>query len=133
MTVFIDTSALYAVLDKTDDNHPAAVQTWTQLMSGDDVVLTTNYVLVETSALVQSRLGMEALRTLNADIVPALALEWLTPADHFAAAFVVQAADRRKLSLVDCTSFLAMRRLGLDSAFTFDRHFAEQGLAVIPS
>ncbi|MCP4655524.1 MAG: type II toxin-antitoxin system VapC family toxin [bacterium] len=133
MTVFIDTSALYAVLDKADGNHPAAVQTWTRLLSGDEVVLTTNYVLVETSALVQSRLGMKAVRTLNVDVVPALALEWLSPADHFAAVFVVQAADRRRLSLVDCTSFLVMRRLGLDSVFTFDRHFAEQGLAVIPS
>jgi len=40
-------------------------------------------------------------------------------------------AGRRQLSLVDCVSFLTMRRLNLKMAFAFDRHFTEQGFEVL--
>jgi predicted nucleic acid-binding protein len=33
---------------------------------------------------------------------------------------------------VDCTSFEMMRELGIHNAFTFDRHFAEQGFTCLP-
>jgi predicted nucleic acid-binding protein len=35
--------------------------------------------------------------------------------------------------LVDWTSFLVMRRLGIDRAFTFDPDFTAQGFRVVPS
>ena len=62
MTVFVDTSALYAVLDRNDANHRSATATWEKLLSGRESLATTNYVLVETSALIQHRLGLHALR-----------------------------------------------------------------------
>lgn len=37
------------------------------------------------------------------------------------------AAGRLRLSLIDCASFVLMRRHGIQRAFTFDRHFTEQG------
>jgi predicted nucleic acid-binding protein len=43
------------------------------------------------------------------------------------------AANRRSLSLVDCTSFEVMRQAGLDTVFTFDLHFREMGFKVIPA
>ncbi|HHY95520.1 MAG TPA: PIN domain-containing protein, partial [Firmicutes bacterium] len=49
--VFVDTSALYAVLDADDEWHEKAKAAWEKLLSNDEVVLiTSNYVLVETSA-----------------------------------------------------------------------------------
>lgn len=39
----------------------------------------------------------------------------------------VLTADRRGLSITDCISFKVMRRRGIRAAFTFDRHFREQG------
>jgi predicted nucleic acid-binding protein len=41
-------------------------------------------------------------------------------------------ADRRQLSLVDCSSFETMRRLGIKKVFSFDEHFREQDFEVIP-
>ncbi len=127
MTVFVDTSALLAVADRADTNHVLAKAAWKKLLESEARVLTTNYVLVETIALVQHRYGLDALRALAHEVLPALETEWVGADDHAAALAAVLASDRRHLSLVDCTSFEVMRRLGISTAFAFDRHFAELG------
>ena len=71
--IFVDTSALYAVLDRDDEHHPLAKSTWGTLLQGDDALIVTNYVMVETTALVQHRLGMQAVRVLCGDVLPARA------------------------------------------------------------
>ncbi len=132
MTVFVDTSALVAVLDAGDLFHPQASAAWRRLIEDDEDLVATNYVLVETFALSQRRLGMDAVRTLDQDIVPMLDVLWLDEALHRAAVTAVLTASRRRLSLVDCASFETMRRNDLSRAFTFDRHFAEQGFEIVP-
>jgi len=89
-------------------------------------------VLVETFALVQARLGMDAVRTLADDLLPVVRTVTVTMEDHRGAVQALLAADRRDLSLVDCSSFVVMRRLGLRSAFTFDEDFRRQGFEVRP-
>jgi predicted nucleic acid-binding protein len=127
MIAFADTSALYAVLDRDDENHQAARATWDLLLKSDAFLVTSNYVLVETCALVQHRLGLDALRTFQDDILPLLTVEWISRAQHDSAIAVVLSAGRKGLSLVDCVSFGLMRSAGLRKAFAFDRHFVEQG------
>ncbi len=127
MTTFVDTSALLAVLDADDQQHAFARQAWENLVTGEEDLVCTNYILVETFALVQHRLGVEAVRTLQEDIVPVLRIEWMDAQSHNTSVAALLTAARRQLSLVDCASFDAMRRLGISTAFTFDRHFEEQG------
>lgn len=131
--ILVDTSALYAVLDRDDENHAVAKATWGGLLETDQPLLVTNYVVVETTALVQHRLGMEAVRVLCGDILPALQVHWITDGDHAHAQNALLATDRRKLSLVDCSSFHIMRSRMMRTAFAFDPHFREQGFDVIPS
>ena len=69
MSVFVDTSALYAVLDADDGKHSPACAEWQRLLLNSSLV-TTNYVLVETTALLQHRLGVEAVR--NARSTPSI-------------------------------------------------------------
>lgn len=57
---------------------------------------------------------------------------FVDPATHEIAVSTLFAAGRRGLSLVDCASFAVMRRLGLNDAFTLDRHFARQGFCCRP-
>lgn len=132
MTVFVDTSAFYAILDADDQNHEQARRAWNDLVTQEADLVCTNYVLVETFALVQHRLGIEAVRALQEDILPVLRVEWVDESVHEASTAALLIAARRQLSLVDCTSFETMRRLGIKTAFTFDRHFAEQGFDNIP-
>jgi predicted nucleic acid-binding protein len=132
MTIFVDTSALLALLDADDRNHSIAKQTWEQMVRKEQSLKCTNYILIETFALVQHRLGMDAVRTLQEDILPLVSVEWMDEQNHYSSVMALLVADRRGLSLVDCASFGTMRRLGLNTAFTLDRHFDEQGFRVIP-
>ncbi len=132
MSTFVDTSALLAVLDADDTQHARASHVWSDLVGGEDDLLTTNYVLVETFALAQARLGLAATRLLDDDVVPILRVTWVDESLHRAAITALLTAQRRGLSLVDCVSFAAMRRLGIARAFAFDRHFRQQGFALLP-
>jgi len=59
-------------------------------------------------------------------------IEWVDEVVHAQAVSSCIAADRRWLSLVDLSSFETMRRLGIRSAFTFDRHFRQHGFEIVP-
>jgi len=130
---FVDTSALLAVLDADDQNHPKAKKHWETLIYGDDSLVSTNYVLVETFALVQHRLGIKAVSTLQEDVVPLLTIEWVNQSIHQEGLMAAITTGRRKLSLVDCVSFAVMRRMGIKTVFAFDKHFNQQGFRLLPS
>jgi uncharacterized protein len=132
VNVFVDTSAFYAVMDADDEHHGAATAVWVDLLQGEHRLYTTSYVLVETVALLQSRLGMECVRVFSADVQPLLEMYWVDEGTHRSAHHALLVAGRRDLSLVDCVSFEALRRLHLTEAFCFDAHFAEQGVNVLP-
>jgi predicted nucleic acid-binding protein len=89
-------------------------------------------VLVETLALVQRRMGLEAVQTLVSDMLPVLQVEWVDETEHWAGVQLLLSLGRRRVSLVDCVSFVQMRRLGLQKVFAFDTHFAEQGFVCLP-
>lgn len=129
--VFADTSGLYAILDRSDENHAKAASVFPELIR-ENVLITNNYVLVETAALIQFRLGMAAVRLFATDVLPVLTVEWVTGRQHYAAWEALLTASRRKLSFVDCVSFQTMRDCGLRTAFCFDAHFREQGFETLP-
>lgn len=131
MTVYVDTSVLFSLLDKDDADHEALVRTW-ETMGSDVILTTTNYILVETLAVCQRRLGLSATRLLENDFAPILNIEWVDRELHEAGIAMLLAANRRDLSLVDCVSFETMRRLGIRHAFALDEHFREQGFEVVP-
>jgi predicted nucleic acid-binding protein len=132
MSVFVDTSAFIALLADEDLNHASSRTTWDSLLGTDEGLWTSNYVVSETVALLQRRVGMGAVRELVVVALPALQIEWVTPETHDPAVASLLVAGRRDLSLVDCVSFELMRQRGIARAFTFDVHFAEQGFECLP-
>jgi len=132
MSVYIDTSAFLAVLDADDAHHTAAKATWLSLLESEEVLVCNNYVLVETHALIQHRLGMSAIRAFADSVYPILTVVWLNSDEHSQALGALLTANRRDLSLVDCSSFITMRQLGISAAFAFDKHFAQQGFVNPP-
>lgn len=132
MKYFIDTSAFLAIINKEDRFHQPAKRFWQEVLSTTAGFTTTNYVILETIALIQSRFGLEALRRFIGDVLPAIETVWVDEALHQRGISVLMAANRKQLSLVDCTSFDLMRQNGLDQAFSFDSHFQEQGFHLLP-
>ncbi len=132
MTLFVDTSALYALLDEDSTAHPAAAATLARMVEQAERLLTHNYVAVETSALVQRRLGMAAARRLHEDVLPAVRLVWIEPSVHRAAQRAWLAAGLRGVSLVDWVSFEVMSAHDLGTAFAFDADFARRGFSTVP-
>ncbi len=132
MSVYVDTSALYAAIDADDTNHHAARSTWVELLEGYTPLVCSSYVLLETCALIQRRLGIGAVRSFHTAVYPMLQVEWVDQRLHETAVTAVVTANRRDLSLVDCVSFEVMRILGIDTAFSFDSHFGEQGFRCLP-
>jgi len=132
MIVFADTSALLAVLDAGEDNHERVTTSWQSLLSKNNVLLTHNYVLVETLALIQGRIGMTAVSAFVEDLLPVISLQWVDDKTHRASLSALLTASRRQISFVDCVSFQVMRDLGVKTAFTLDNHFKQQGFRIVP-
>ena len=82
MNMYVDTSALLAILDADDQNHAQAKMLWTEALEQNTDLICTNYVLLETIALVQRWLGIQAVRVLDQDVVPVLSIEWVNLTLH---------------------------------------------------
>ena len=132
MSVYIDTSAFYALLDANDQNHSNAGSCWINMLQNAEHLVTCNYVVVETSTLIRSRSGLKLMRRFHEEAVPLLSVVWVDEHLHDEGVLTVLAANKRNLSVVDCVSFAVMRRLGIKRVFTFDSHFKEQGFECIP-
>jgi len=132
VTVLVDTSAFVGLLNTDDRRQDQAVRALADLRAAGTPLLTHEYVVVETISLVQRRLGMGALRRFVDDLLPLVEIEWVDPALHAEAREAMLAGGQRGVSLVDWTSFLVMRRRGIETAFAFDDDFVAQGFRTLP-
>jgi predicted nucleic acid-binding protein len=128
--IFLDTSAIYALADRGDPNHRTALRRFEAILEAGAPLLTHNYVLLESIALVQHRLGAAAALKL-AHEATAFVVEWVDEPTHRDAVAALARRDRRQVSLVDAVSFLVMRRRGVRKAFAIDPHFSEEGFEIV--
>ena len=132
MNVFIDTSALFALLVADQDEHGEVAAEFSRLLEAGVRLQTTSYVLVETIALLQRRSGLIAVRELDERIAPILDIHWITPDFHRQGMARLFRENRRRLSLVDCVSMELIESQGLRDVFGLDVHFAEAGYRLLP-
>jgi len=130
--VYVDTSALLALLDKGDDHHRAVVETVARLADEDVGLVTASYTLVEAGALVRSRIGAEAFRELGTAVTAAAEIIWVDAELHHRAWQETARGPRNGPSLVDVVGFLVMEGRGLTTALALDRHFRDRGFELLP-
>lgn len=130
--IFIDTAALFSLVATEDVTASMAVDTWEKITQANNELVTNNYVIVECFSLVQRRLGLELVRYLQTKILPFVEKDWINEEQHSLAVQRILDTNRKSLSVVDCSAFETMHRLGIETAFTFDHHFREEGFKVIP-
>ena len=131
--VFVDTSAFYALMDRSDSNYELAARLLQYLFEKNFSLTTSNYVVGETLTLLQSRLGFEAANLFYQDVLSIADVLWIDSPLHNLAYALWLSLGRKNISFVDCISFIAMRQHGIETVFAFDSHFQEQGFRLIQS
>ena len=130
MNIFADTSGLFALLVKNDEMFERAVKNFNWFAENNVQLVTSSFVLVETTALLQSRIGLAPVRDFHFKIFPLLEVVWVDDQRYAMAMQRLLTQTSKKVSLVDCLSFEIMDSLQIKYAFAFDRHFAENGFTL---
>lgn len=103
-------------------------------MGSERPVVTTTHVLAELAALMVGRLSHIHATQAGTFIRASSDVTLVHPdlADESAAwRLFVERSDKR-YSLIDCLSFVVMRRLKVTTAVALDRHFAQEGFELVP-
>ena len=131
--VFVDTSGLYALVDKKDANFETARDEVGRIARSGQKLVVTDYIIDEAVTLAKARSGARvALRIL--DLIEqsvGIRVERIDVGRFDEAkAFFRRHADH-DYSFTDCSSFVLMRELELRQALTSDRHFSEAGFEAL--
>ncbi|MBI3930284.1 MAG: PIN domain-containing protein [Armatimonadetes bacterium] len=133
-TVFIDTGAFLGRCLRSDQHHSDAARGWKALEKAGRECYTSNFVLDETFTL----LGRRASYTFAAERARSFYSSKLliigrpAPEDEIAAIGYFEKYADQRVSFTDCVSFVLMRKLGIERAFSFDYHFAAAGFTLWP-
>lgn len=130
--IFVDTGIWYARTVPTDPQHQA-IRRW--FMQNREPLLTTNDILNETLTLLRAR--GETTRALT--LAPLVLGEVLaqiystTEQDILAAWDIYQRYRAKEWSFTDCTSYVIIARLHIQTALSLDHHFSQFGhVSVVP-
>lgn len=129
--VFVDTSAIYALMVVEDARHEDTKAILGTLTAENAALVSTSFVQctslwrscsrVSASAPSESSRNASCRHWRSTGLAPRPApARWLPCSPH-----------TRSISLTDWTSFGVMRERRIEQAFAFDPHFAEQGFHVL--
>jgi len=135
-SLFLDTSYLIAVEVADDQNHKAAFEHWRKSLrsSSSPLLVTSSYIFTEVLTLLNScgyhtkavELGKNLLSSRSINLVHVDEELFYEGWAYF------QKHKDKRYSLTDCVSFVLMKRLRIEKALTFDRHFAQAGFVKLP-
>ena len=122
--IFVDTSAWYALLDKTDSFHSEAVKLFQSLTHP---IITTNFVADEIITLSKNRLSHDVAVNIGQKLwnEKVSTLVRVTSIDEEKAWEIFVKYQDKGFSFTDCTSFAVMERLGIKEVLAFDDHFSQ--------
>lgn len=123
--VLWDSSAILALLDADDADHSRAVETAQAIAAEKRPSFVTNYVEVETHALLVRKLGRAIARQWLLE--GSLPVERALPAEEERAREILARHTDKDWSLCDAISFAVLDGRRIPRAFTFDHHFRQYG------
>ena len=130
--IFVDTNAWVALVDDKDKFHPHA-SSWFHNNS-EQSFITSNLVILETLGWLRynrgKKLAVESGKRLL--LSPDIKVERVSQTDETGAWKLFQKLGGRGVSMVDCTSFVVMKRLKVKEVFTFDQDFQKLGFKIYP-
>lgn len=132
LPLFVDTSFVYALINKDDQWHDAAVRWQDRIARAGWRLVTTEFVLVEIgNGLAGLRFRHRAIEVIDSLREDRL-VETISAGRLFEGALTLYRTRHDKAwGLTDCTSFVAMHELGLSAALSSDRHFTQAGFRAL--
>jgi hypothetical protein len=131
--VFVDSSGLYALADRSDSYHAQAEERVRKLIESGARLVLTDYIVDEACTLAKVRAGSDAAVRLLEIVERSRAIDMVwVGIEHFEAAKALfrKYADHG-YSFTDCASFVVMDKLRIRDALTSDHHFVEAGFRIL--
>lgn len=129
--IFVDTSFIYAAIDKRDDRHEEALAALA--VAGDSGLITTTHVVGECWTLTRRRLGYQ----VAASVIDGIRSSRLYTIATAGRRLEERAFDwlvghgEREYSFVDAVSFMTMQERGIELALAFDADFEAAGFQTL--
>lgn len=127
MTVFIDSSALIALWDQDDSNHPEAIEKSQELQRKQAVIFISNIIAGEVLTVLSMKLGIKIANQCG-EMLQRLNTVFVDESLHQKAWDGFQKRTSKNLSFFDYTSWAIIREFNMDKVFTFDRDFKKLGV-----
>jgi predicted nucleic acid-binding protein len=133
-TIFVNSSALLALYNNNDPNHPAARALWDQLRNQPVRFVITDYVLDQIYT------ALKVFGSLQA----AQAVQQLVKSSQLVKVFMVDSVifdrawrlfvedEQPHWTFTDCVNFAVIQYQGISEVFTFDDNFAHPSVTTVP-
>lgn len=131
--VFVDSGAWIALALSRDPLHTRARDQWEQILGASTKLHTSIPVVVETFTFLDRNANRDVALAWKESIYRDVTVKILVcdVRDLEQAWAYFRRTDLHKLSAVDATSFVIMKRARIRLAFTFDHHFSTAGFRMI--
>ncbi|MDJ0597457.1 MAG: PIN domain-containing protein [Crocosphaera sp.] len=130
-SLFVDTSGWASLFIKTQTYHAQADQFFRLAIQQNKKIVTTNYVITELIALLNSPLRIPRSRIFETvDAIKTVSYVHILHIDKVTDTAAWELCKKRPdkaWSLVDCTSFILMEKWNICEALTTDQHFEQAG------
>ncbi len=127
--LFVDTSGWASLFVNNQPYYSQAEQYFRLAVQQQRGIVTTNYVVAELVALLNSPLRIPRQRVFEIiDAIKTVPYVTVVHIDTDTTAWeLCKSRVDKAWSLVDCTSFVAMQQLNIQEALTTDQHFEQAG------
>jgi uncharacterized protein len=129
--MFVDTSGWASLLVNTQPYYAQADQHFRYAVQQRQRIITSNYVIAELVALLNSPLRISRSRIFEIieaiKTVPYVQTFHIDESTDSLAWNLCKSRSDKAWSLVDCSSFVIMQQMGLQTALTTDQHFEQAG------
>jgi len=136
--VFLDTTALVAYYNVRDEHNKEAAEIFEKIKNKEIPVarmFTTDFIIDEslTTILALTKRHDFAVKLGKSVLESAFVEKLWTSLNVFEEAWkLFQESSRQRYSFTDCVSFVHMKNLAIETAFSFDKHFKMAGFNTIP-
>lgn len=132
-SIFIDTSALIALMNKKDQFHARAIDILVTIKKGGSNLISTSHVFAETVTRIERKVSAKQAILAGNMIRNNERIKIIVPQKDIIdnAWKIFQKYQDQEFSFVDCISFALMKELSLTKAFAFDKHFKIIGFEIL--